>query len=167
MQEKPNYGSFPVPTEWGISGKDYYMDAQRASQPHLALPKPSLVLQQACLLLVPTARPALLTPYAGRCCCCSCCGRQVVDHMKYATAMEKGTANMDLINKNMKKEMVGPAAPEAWRDRQCLTQAAPTAPGQVDFVSFYRRFNNVAGKQSFSTLYTAINVLAGECRCCC
>jgi hypothetical protein len=27
----------------------------------------------------------------------------------------------------------------------------------VDFVSFYRRFNNIAGKQSFSTLYTAIN----------
>lgn len=39
---------------------------------------------------------------------------------------------MDLLNKNMKKEM-------------------------TDFVSFYRRFNNVAGKQSFSTLYTAIN----------
>ena len=51
--------------------------------------------------------------------------------------MDKGTPNMDLINKNMKKEM-------------------------VDFVSFYRRFNNVAGKQSFSTLYTAINVLAGH-----
>jgi hypothetical protein len=46
--------------------------------------------------------------------------------------MDKGTANMDSINKNMKKEM-------------------------VDFVSFYRRFNNVAGKQSFSTLYTAVN----------
>ena len=46
--------------------------------------------------------------------------------------MDKGTANMDLINKNMKKEM-------------------------VDFVSFYRRFNNIAGKQSFSTLYTSIN----------
>lgn len=39
---------------------------------------------------------------------------------------------MEAINKNMKKEM-------------------------VDFVSFYRRFNNVSGKQSFSTLYTAIN----------
>ena len=46
--------------------------------------------------------------------------------------MEKGTLNMEAINKNMKKEM-------------------------VDFVSFYRRFNNVSGKQSFSTLYTAIN----------
>ena len=37
--------------------------------------------------------------------------------------MEKGTPNMEAINKNMKKEM-------------------------VDFVSFYRRFNNVSGKQS-------------------
>lgn len=46
--------------------------------------------------------------------------------------MEKGTPNMEAINKNMKKEM-------------------------VDFVSFYRRFNNVSGKQSFSTLYTSIN----------
>merc|ERR1712091_708436 len=32
----------------------------------------------------------------------------------------------------------------------------------IDFVSFYRRFTNVSGKQSFSTLYTAINVLAGH-----
>jgi len=61
----------------------------------------------------------------------------VVAHMEYATQMEKGTVNMEAINKNMKKEM-------------------------VDFVSFYRRFNNVSGKQSFSTLYTAINVLAGH-----
>ena len=87
---KVSYGEFPIPTEWGISGKDYYADASR-----------------------------------------------VVKHMQYATQMEKGTANMDLINKNMKKEM-------------------------TDFVSFYRRFNNVSGKQSFSTLYTAINVLAGH-----
>mmetsp|Transcript_11350 Transcript_11350/g.26667 ORF Transcript_11350/g.26667 Transcript_11350/m.26667 type:complete len:192 (+) Transcript_11350:55-630(+) len=88
--EKVNYGDFPVPSEWGISGKDYYADATR-----------------------------------------------VVKHMEYATQQDKGAANMDEINKNMKKEM-------------------------VDFVSFYRRFNNVAGKQSFSTLYTAINVLAGH-----
>ena len=32
----------------------------------------------------------------------------------------------------------------------------------VDFVSYYRRFPAVAGKPSFSTLYTAINVLAGH-----
>eukprot|EP00619_Florenciella_sp_RCC1007_P007650 CAMPEP_0205914526 /NCGR_PEP_ID=MMETSP1325-20131115/7279_1 /ASSEMBLY_ACC=CAM_ASM_000708 /TAXON_ID=236786 /ORGANISM="Florenciella sp., Strain RCC1007" /LENGTH=181 /DNA_ID=CAMNT_0053281579 /DNA_START=35 /DNA_END=580 /DNA_ORIENTATION=+ len=62
---------------------------------------------------------------------------KVTRHMQYATQMDKGTPNMDTINKNMKKEM-------------------------VDFVSFYRRFSNVAGKQSFSTLYTAINVLAGH-----
>ena len=29
-------------------------------------------------------------------------------------------------------------------------------------VSFYRRFTNVSGKQSFSTLYTAINTLSGH-----
>jgi len=62
---------------------------------------------------------------------------KVTLHMQYATQMEKGTPNMDAINKNMKKEM-------------------------VDFVSFYRRFSNISGKQSFSTLYTAINVLAGH-----
>jgi hypothetical protein len=27
--ERPNYGTFPVPTEWGIGGKDYYADAAR------------------------------------------------------------------------------------------------------------------------------------------
>ncbi len=32
----------------------------------------------------------------------------------------------------------------------------------IDFISFYRRFTNVSGRQSFSTLYTAINVLAGH-----
>ena len=32
----------------------------------------------------------------------------------------------------------------------------------VDFVSYYRRFEKVAGKPSFSTLYTSINVLAGH-----
>lgn len=32
----------------------------------------------------------------------------------------------------------------------------------TEFVSYYRRFNNVAGKPSFSTLYTAINVMAGH-----
>ena len=54
--------------------------------------------------------------------------------------MEKGTPNMEAINKNMKKEM-------------------------VDFVSFYRRFNNVSGKQSFSTLYTSINGTNEACQC--
>jgi photosystem II Psb27 protein len=31
-----------------------------------------------------------------------------------------------------------------------------------DFVSFYRRFTSIAGKQSFSLLYTSISVLAGH-----
>lgn len=31
-----------------------------------------------------------------------------------------------------------------------------------DFVSYYRRFQGIAGKQSFSLLYTSINVLAGH-----
>ena len=32
----------------------------------------------------------------------------------------------------------------------------------LDFVSYYRRFNGIAGKQSFSLLYTSVNVLAGH-----
>jgi len=62
---------------------------------------------------------------------------KVVRHMRVATAMDKGYPQMETIATSMKKEM-------------------------IDFVSFYRRFNNVAGRQSFSTLYTAINVLAGH-----
>lgn len=62
---------------------------------------------------------------------------KVVGHMRLATGLEKGAPNMELIALNCKKEM-------------------------IDFVSFYRRFTNVSGKQSFSTLYTAINVLAGH-----
>ena len=45
-------------------------------------------------------------------------------------SLEKGAPNMEKIALNCKKEM-------------------------IDFVSFYRRFTNVSGKQSFSTLYTA------------
>merc|ERR1712230_170542 len=59
---------------------------------------------------------------------------KVVAHMRLATSLEKGAPNMEMIALNCKKEM-------------------------IDFVSFYRRFTNVSGKQSFSTLYTAINVL--------
>mmetsp|Transcript_13551 Transcript_13551/g.44164 ORF Transcript_13551/g.44164 Transcript_13551/m.44164 type:complete len:176 (+) Transcript_13551:100-627(+) len=62
---------------------------------------------------------------------------KVVTHMRLATNLDKGADNMELIALNCKKEM-------------------------SDFVAFYRRFTNVAGKQSFSTLYTAINVLAGH-----
>jgi photosystem II Psb27 protein len=62
---------------------------------------------------------------------------KVRQHMMIATAMAKGSPDMEDFGKNMKKEM-------------------------VDFVSYYRRFPNVAGKPSFSTLYTSINVLAGH-----
>jgi photosystem II Psb27 protein len=58
-------------------------------------------------------------------------------HMVVATGMAKGSDKMEDFGKNMKKEM-------------------------VDFVSYYRRFPKVAGKPSFSTLYTSINVLAGH-----
>lgn len=62
---------------------------------------------------------------------------KVRTHMVTATGLGKGAERMEDYGKNMKKEM-------------------------VDFVSYYRRFPNVAGKPSFSTLYTSINVLAGH-----
>jgi len=62
---------------------------------------------------------------------------KVREHMMIATAMAKGAPNMEDFGKNLKKEM-------------------------IDFVSYYRRFPKVAGKPSFSTLYTSINVLAGH-----
>jgi photosystem II Psb27 protein len=62
---------------------------------------------------------------------------KVRKHMVIATGMAKGAEKMEEFGKNMKKEM-------------------------VDFVSYYRRFPTVAGKPSFSTLYTSINVLAGH-----
>lgn len=58
-------------------------------------------------------------------------------HMVTATGLGKGAVKMEDYGKNMKKEM-------------------------IDFVSYYRRFPKVAGKPSFSTLYTSINVLAGH-----
>eukprot|EP00521_Asterionellopsis_glacialis_P001800 CAMPEP_0195256646 /NCGR_PEP_ID=MMETSP0706-20130129/6356_1 /TAXON_ID=33640 /ORGANISM="Asterionellopsis glacialis, Strain CCMP134" /LENGTH=181 /DNA_ID=CAMNT_0040309721 /DNA_START=104 /DNA_END=649 /DNA_ORIENTATION=+ len=58
-------------------------------------------------------------------------------HMVVATGLAKGADRMEDFGKNMKKEM-------------------------IDFVSYYRRFPKVAGKPSFSTLYTSINVLAGH-----
>ncbi|KAH8098030.1 photosystem II Pbs27 [Aureococcus anophagefferens] len=63
--------------------------------------------------------------------------QKVVAHMRLATSLDKGAPDMEKIALNTKKEM-------------------------IDFVAFYRRFTNVSGKQSFSTLYTAINVLAGH-----
>ena len=62
---------------------------------------------------------------------------KVRNHMVVATGLGKGAVKMEDYGKNMKKEM-------------------------VDFVSYYRRFPKVAGKPSFSTLYTSINVLAGH-----
>lgn len=62
---------------------------------------------------------------------------KVRQHMVIATGLAKGSEKMEEFGKNMKKEM-------------------------VDFVSYYRRFPKVAGKPSFSTLYTSINVLAGH-----
>jgi photosystem II Psb27 protein len=62
---------------------------------------------------------------------------RVRNHMVIATGLAKGADKMEDFGKNMKKEM-------------------------VDFVSYYRRFPKVAGKPSFSTLYTSINVLAGH-----
>ena len=62
---------------------------------------------------------------------------KVREHMLIATGLGKGAADMEKFGKNMKKEM-------------------------IDFVSYYRRFPSIAGKPSFSTLYTSINVLAGH-----
>ncbi|CEM34402.1 unnamed protein product [Vitrella brassicaformis CCMP3155] len=63
--------------------------------------------------------------------------RQVLNHMKYATLQVKGDPDMELINEGLKKEM-------------------------TDFFSYYRRFNAVSGRTSFSNMYTAINVMAGH-----
>merc|ERR1711920_527168 len=62
---------------------------------------------------------------------------KVRGHMVTATGLAKGSERMEEFGKNMKKEM-------------------------IDFVSYYRRFPKIAGKPSFSTLYTSINVLAGH-----
>lgn len=61
----------------------------------------------------------------------------VVNHMRYATQMEKGNPNLINVASKTKDEM-------------------------NEFVSFYRRSGGVNGKQSFSLLYTSINVLAGH-----
>jgi len=62
---------------------------------------------------------------------------KVREHMVLATTLGKGSDRMEEFGKSMKSEM-------------------------VDFVSYYRRFPKIAGKPSFSTLYTSINVLAGH-----
>ena len=63
--------------------------------------------------------------------------RKVLKHMKLGTTLGKGATRMEEFHKNLKSEM-------------------------IEFVSYYRRFANVSGKQSFSTLYTAINGYASH-----
>lgn len=63
--------------------------------------------------------------------------QKVVSHMRYACQMEKGNPLLAEIGQKCKDEM-------------------------IDFVSFYRRFNGISGKQSFSLLYTSVNVLSGH-----
>jgi len=57
--------------------------------------------------------------------------------MRYSCQMEKGNPLLAEVAQKTKDEM-------------------------GEFVSFYRRFNGISGKQSFSLLYTSINVLAGH-----
>ena len=64
------------------------------------------------------------------------CGK-VVKHMRYAVQMDKTTPRIAEVAQKTKDEM-------------------------GDFVSFYRRFNGINGKQSYSLLYTSINVLSGH-----
>jgi photosystem II Psb27 protein len=64
------------------------------------------------------------------------CAR-VVGHMRYAVQMEKSIPNIAAIAQRTKDEM-------------------------GDFVSYYRRYNGIQGKQSYSLLYTSINVLSGH-----
>lgn len=61
----------------------------------------------------------------------------VVNHMRYATLMDKG-------------------------DPKLVEVASKTKTEMNEFVSYYRRSAGVNGKQSFSLLYTSINVLAGH-----
>jgi len=44
----------------------------------------------------------------------------------------------------------------------CCCYSGKTKDEMNDFVSFYRRFSGIQGRQSFSLLYTSINVLAGH-----
>jgi hypothetical protein len=57
--------------------------------------------------------------------------------MRYAVQLEKGSSILADFAQKTKDEM-------------------------GDFVAYYRRFNGINGKQSFSLLYTSINVLSGH-----
>lgn len=63
--------------------------------------------------------------------------QQLVDHMRYAVQLEKGNPIIVEVAEKTKEEM-------------------------IDFVSYYRRFTGIAGRQTFSLLYTSVNVLAGH-----
>jgi photosystem II Psb27 protein len=57
--------------------------------------------------------------------------------MRYAVQVEKGNPVLAEVAQKTKDEM-------------------------GEFVSYYRRYGGISGKQSFSLLYTSINVLAGH-----
>ena len=63
--------------------------------------------------------------------------QKVVNHVRYAVQLEKGNPIIADFAGKTKEEM-------------------------NEFVSFYRRFSGIQGRQSFSLLYTSINVLAGH-----
>lgn len=63
--------------------------------------------------------------------------QKVVNHIRYAVQLEKGNPVIADVAGKTKEEM-------------------------NDFVAFYRRFSGIQGRQSFSLLYTSINVLAGH-----
>eukprot|EP01038_Epipyxis_sp_PR26KG_P009901 gene9901-13321_t len=63
--------------------------------------------------------------------------QKLVNHMRYAVQLEKGDPALIDVAQKTKEEM-------------------------GDFVSYYRRLGGVNGKQSYSLLYTSVNVLSGH-----
>jgi photosystem II Psb27 protein len=63
--------------------------------------------------------------------------QKVINHMRYAVQLEKGNPLLVEVATKTKEEI-------------------------NEFVAYYRRFQGISGKQSFSLLYTSINVLAGH-----
>lgn len=62
---------------------------------------------------------------------------QVLKHMKISASLDKGTPNMEKWNKRVKEEM-------------------------NDWVALYRRQDAVVGRQSYYSLYSAVNTLASH-----
>merc|ERR1712187_393378 len=62
---------------------------------------------------------------------------QLVKHMKISGSLDKGTPNMEKLNKRVKEEM-------------------------NDWVALYRRQDLVVGRQSYYSLYSAVNTLASH-----